>query len=139
VRLFREAIYVYPEDVCAYIDLGNALYGQKESDEAIAAYRAAIDLHPKHASAYIGLGNALSGRKELDEAIAAFRKAIELDPKSARAYNSLAARLSDRPKEQAPPAERVRNDIELDANHAEASVDLGAPLYHHSNPHEPVP
>jgi tetratricopeptide (TPR) repeat protein len=59
---------------------GNALYGLKRYEEALAAFEQAIRLDPNDASTYHGKGIALGGLKRYEEALAAFEQAIRLDP-----------------------------------------------------------
>ena len=72
------------ETVRAALNLGHALKGKGQVDEAIACYRKAIELDPKYAAAHNNLGAMLCDKRPTTtEAIACFKKAIELDPKSA--------------------------------------------------------
>ena len=78
-----------PSSAYAHSNLGNALKGKGQVDEAIACYQKAIELDPKLAAAHNNLGIALQDKGQLDEAIACYRKAIELDPKLAEAHSNL--------------------------------------------------
>ena len=91
-RVFEEiekGIALGPKNAATHNDLGLALQGKNQLDDAIAEYRKAIALDPKNVLAHCNLGFALEAKNQLDGAIAAFNKAISLDPKNAAAHNGL--------------------------------------------------
>jgi predicted O-linked N-acetylglucosamine transferase (SPINDLY family) len=94
VDLIRRTIAVNANFPEAHNNLGNALAGKGQFDEAIAAYRHAIVLRPNYAEAYNNLGNALKAEGQFDEAIAACRQAIALRPDYAEAHNNLGNALA---------------------------------------------
>ena len=55
----REEVRLKPGSAFARFNLGRALLGKGQLDEAIACYRKAIELDPKLATAHNNLGNAL--------------------------------------------------------------------------------
>ena len=69
-----------PNYAGAYSNLGIALHGKGQLDEAIAACRQAIGLKPDFAEAHSNLGNALRDKGQVDEAIASYQQAIALRP-----------------------------------------------------------
>jgi tetratricopeptide (TPR) repeat protein len=71
-----EAIELDPKNAIAHGNLGNALSGKKQLDEAIREFRRAIELDPKSAQTHCTLAGALGDKKELDEAIREYRAAI---------------------------------------------------------------
>src|SRR5262245_40252340 len=89
LRWFQAAVAAAPGNAAALNNLGTALYGKGQLDEAIACYRKAIALDPKNAQAHYSLGNALRRKGRVDEAIACYQKAIALDPKLAAAHTNL--------------------------------------------------
>src|SRR5205807_1379494 len=78
-----------PGFALGYNNLGNALYGLKRFDEAIAAYRRAIALESGYADAWSNLGTALHHSGQYDEAAAALRRAVALAPGHANAHSGL--------------------------------------------------
>ncbi|MGD0388725.1 MAG: tetratricopeptide repeat protein, partial [Tepidisphaeraceae bacterium] len=74
-------------------NLGNALLGKRQLDEAIAEFQLALRLKPESADIHRNLGTALYDKGRLEEAIAAHRQAIRLKPDYAEAYNNLGAAL----------------------------------------------
>jgi cytochrome c-type biogenesis protein CcmH/NrfG len=73
----------------AFIILGQAYYGLKFTDDAIAAYRQAIKLKPDSPLAWEDLGIICRESGKTDAAIVAFRQAIKLSPDSIKAWFNL--------------------------------------------------
>ena len=76
--------------------LGNALAGCGQLDEATAEYRKTIKLRPDYAPAHNNLANVLITQHRADEAIAEYRKAIALNPNYADACNNLGTLFAGR-------------------------------------------
>jgi hypothetical protein len=74
------------ENNIAHNNLGNALYGRGEVDEAIAHYQKALEIKPDDAKAHANLGVVLASRGRMNEAIGHCRKALVL----AKQQNKLA-------------------------------------------------
>ena len=95
-RPFQKAIEIKPDYAEAHNNLGNALAGRGQVDEAIAHYQKALEIKPDYAEAHNNLGNALAGRGQIDEAIAQYQKAMEIKPDYAEAHNNLGSALAVR-------------------------------------------
>jgi eukaryotic-like serine/threonine-protein kinase len=80
LRLLRDAQYVYPGDFWLNLELGFALYRQRDFEGAARFCNAAVSIRPHSAAANTNLGMALRDQNKLPEAIAYFRRAVELDP-----------------------------------------------------------
>lgn len=107
IKLFREAVEIFPDYAVAYYNLGLAHIGAKEYDPAIEAMTQAIRLKPDFAAAYTSRGDSRVALGELDEAVRDYSKAIELYPDYAQAYRKRAeAYLKKDEKEMA------REDLE---------------------------
>jgi tetratricopeptide (TPR) repeat protein len=110
-------------------NLGAALAGKDQTDEAISHYQEAIRLDPNGFAAYNNLGLALWTKGNLDEAISQFREAIRVDPKaSAEAHNSLGLALWTKGR-QDEAISCYQEAIRLDPNGlASAHINLGSAL-----------
>ncbi len=106
---------------------GNALYGERRIDEAIAAYRAAISLNPDYAQAHNNLGVALRAGGRLDEAVAACREAVRLQPSYASAWNNLGSMLQRQGDHEAAVA-AYEESLRLNPGAATAHYNLGCTL-----------
>jgi serine/threonine protein kinase/Flp pilus assembly protein TadD len=95
IRFYTAALANRPGHAPTLHNLGHALKGKGQLNEAIREYRAAIDLDPKDALIHNALGVALRVKGQLAEAIREFQKAIELDPKHAGFHNGLGNALRD--------------------------------------------
>jgi serine/threonine-protein kinase len=92
-RFLTAALALRPDSAGTYVNLGKALSGKGQMDEAIACYRQALVLDPRLAQAHNNLGIVLQDKRQLEEAIACYRKALELEPNNANAHNNLGAAL----------------------------------------------
>lgn len=76
----KDAIRLNPNEVLAYINLGNLLDQVGKKEEARKAYQKAISLDPRNVRAHYNLGLMFSELGKLKEAETEFAKVIELDP-----------------------------------------------------------
>ena len=90
--LWTHTLACTSQNPIAHNNLGFALAGRGQVDEAIAHYQKALEIKPDYAEAHNNLGNALAGRGQVDEAIAHYRKALEIKPDYAEAHNNLGLR-----------------------------------------------
>jgi len=70
-----------PENVAAWIQLGNLDFDSGRNQEAIAAYEKAIALKPKDANVITDLGVMYRRSDQPEKAVKAFERAIQADPK----------------------------------------------------------
>src|SRR5262245_4893903 len=79
-----------------HLNLGKALMGKSQLEQAEAECREALRLNPGLAEAHNNLGAVLRARGRMDEAIAECRKAVRLRPGYAEAHNNLGAALASK-------------------------------------------
>ncbi len=89
LSIWADAVAKAPGNARVHNNLGIALAGRSQIDEAMAHYRKALELKPDYAEAHSNLGNALTGRGQIDEAMAHYRRALEVKPDYAEAHNNL--------------------------------------------------
>ena len=70
-----------------WVELGSALGGDGQHEQALAACDKALELDPKSLCAWNNRGNALRKLGRDEEALAAYNQARELNPKSVYAWN----------------------------------------------------
>ncbi|HSN47369.1 MAG TPA: tetratricopeptide repeat protein [Flavobacterium sp.] len=90
IEVLNRAKALNPNDALVQLALGDAFYGDKNQNEAYAAYRNAFQLDPTLLRAKVQLGVLLKGAKSYDEAIKAFNEVIALNPKYGPVYRELA-------------------------------------------------
>jgi predicted O-linked N-acetylglucosamine transferase (SPINDLY family) len=95
VRVLREAAARAPEAPDVHFNLGNALAGRGELDQARACYEKVLALQPNHVAAHCNLGNVLKALGRLGEALASYDHALGIDPNSAEAHFNRGNTLKD--------------------------------------------
>ena len=91
---FRQALEITPEYAEAYYNLGVALAGRGQVDEAMTHYRKALKSKPDYAEAHNNLAAALAGRGQRDEAMIHLQKALEIKPEYVDARRNLSILMS---------------------------------------------
>ena len=109
VANLQKAASLDPGNPLVHLNLGTALYMQRDADRALAEYRAAARLSPSLAKAHFGIGVILESRGQDREAIAAFTAAVTSDPAYIEARFGLAQALrrNGRVEESLPHYESV--------------------------------
>ena len=125
--LYRTTIDRNPDCWLAHSNLGLALAGRGQVDEAIVHFRKALELKPNNAEAHNNLGMALAGRGQSDEALTHYRKALEIKPGYAEVHNNLGNVLAGRGQFDEAIA-HYRKAVEANPDYAEAHGNLGAAL-----------
>ena len=87
--LYRTTIDRNPACWMAHNNLGLALAGRGQVDEAIAHYQQALTIKPDLATAYYNFAFVLAHLGRLDEAIAHYRKGLDFKPEDAEAHYQL--------------------------------------------------
>jgi cytochrome c-type biogenesis protein CcmH/NrfG len=70
-----------PDDVAAWVQLGNLYFDSNNYTKAILAYNKSLELNPGNANVMTDLGVMYRRNSQPPEAIKAFDKAIKIDPK----------------------------------------------------------
>ena len=90
IELLNRAKAINMNDAYVQLALGDAYYGDKNQNEAYAAYRNAFQIDPTLLRAKVQSGVLLKGAKSYDEAIKAFNEVIALNPNYGPVYRELA-------------------------------------------------
>ena len=90
IEVLNRAKAINPNDALVQLALGDAYYGDKNQNEAYAAYRNAFQLDPTLLRAKVQSGVLLKGAKSYDEAIKAFNEVIALNANYGPVYRELA-------------------------------------------------
>jgi serine/threonine protein kinase/Flp pilus assembly protein TadD len=89
VRYLTAAVALRPDSPQVRADLGFALWGKGQTDEAAETFRQAIAMKPDFAETYGRFGDALAAAGRPDDAVDAFRKTVALNPNFAEAHRAL--------------------------------------------------
>ena len=109
-------VSAYPADFWVNVEMGNALYHQSNSVEAIGFYRAALALRPRTLSLRYALGDLYLNLKRWDEAIAEYEQAVALDPENAWCHNRLGFALAWKGGRDDEAIAHTREAVRIDAN-----------------------
>ncbi len=90
IEVLNKAKLINPNDAVVQLALGDAYNGDKNQNEAYAAYRNAFQFDPTLLRAKMQLGVLLKGAKSYDEAIKSFNEVIALNPNYGPVYRELA-------------------------------------------------
>jgi len=90
IEYLNKAKTINPNDALAQLAIGDAYYGDKNQNEAYAAYRNAFQFDPTLLRAKMQLGVLLKGAKSYDEAIKSFNEVIAINPSYGPVYRELA-------------------------------------------------
>lgn len=88
--LFGHAVKVTPDNLLAYLCLGEGLNHQRRYEEAKNVLEKAVQIDPSDPTAHLDLGIALSHLGKPREAIAEYQAALQLGRKDADVYFNLA-------------------------------------------------
>ena len=127
VRFLTAAQSIRPQSPGVHVNLGVALKGKGEREEAKSAYRRAIQLKPDYAMAYSNLGGTLRVDGELDKAVVALKEALRHKPKDANTFVLLGAALHQRWRLDESIA-AYEEAVRIQPNHYWAWNHLGNPL-----------
>jgi tetratricopeptide (TPR) repeat protein len=92
-EFLSRTLAVNPNNAEARINLGLALFGSGNAEEAVSQYRAALEINPRQALAYNHMGLALVRLGRGEEALGAHRQAVALDPNDENARYNLGLAL----------------------------------------------
>ena len=91
--LWRTTLARNPSCWMAHNNLGIALFGKGQLDDAIAHYRTTLEMQPNFWDADYNLGSALLGKGQVDDAIFYCDKAVRMQPNDPDAQVALANAL----------------------------------------------
>ena len=90
IEYLNRAKAINPNDALLQLAIGDAYYGDKNQNEAYAAYRNAFQFDPTLLRAKMQLGVLLKGAKSYDEAIKSFNEVIAINASYGPVYRELA-------------------------------------------------
>jgi tetratricopeptide (TPR) repeat protein len=89
IECYNKAIQLDPNDIDAYMNLGEIYFAISEYNKAIGYFKKIIQINPKFIHAYCMLGEIYASRQNFDEAIRFFEKAIQMHPSRTELYTRL--------------------------------------------------
>lgn len=82
VDLLKQVVAADPKHKTAWINLGRAYMGLRQTDPAIEAFKKQTEMNPYDEYGYNSLGWAYTTERKYDDAAAAYAKALEINPLS---------------------------------------------------------
>ena len=122
LSIWEDTVGKAPQNARAHYNLGVALAGCRQTDEAFSHFQSALEIDPNCIDAHNNLGVVLARSGQLDEAIVHFRKAIELGP-DAEAFNNLGLALAGR-GQLSEAVVQYEKALEIEPDSVETHVNL---------------
>ncbi|HKT89190.1 MAG TPA: DUF3857 domain-containing protein, partial [Candidatus Sulfotelmatobacter sp.] len=95
VDLLKQVVAADPKAKTAWINLGRAYMGLRQTDQAVEAFKRQTEVNPYDEYGYDNLGWAYSTARRYDDATAAYNKALEINPLSDYAHASLGSMYAE--------------------------------------------
>lgn len=128
IKMLKELLAKDPQNLDAWINLGNKTMDNRSFNDAIEAYQKALEIDPKNVDVRVDLGTCYKNIGKLDIAVQEYRKALEINPNHLNAHKNLAIILAYDLKDTAqairefekvlqiapgaPDAEQIRQEIQ---------------------------
>lgn len=131
VDLLKRLLETEPKHKTAWVTLGRAYMGLRDTDHAIEAFGKQAELNDYDEYAFNSLGWAYSTARKYEQAAAAYQKAIEINPLSNYAHAALGRMYAEQHKYEsaAPELEKAASlkpdDPFLQINLGDAYLNLG--------------
>ena len=112
---YKKALNKNPINSKAHYNLGNALYRNKKSEDALNAYDVAIQnskLPTEKQGAFYNKGVVLQQSKKIPECIAAYKDALRLNPADEDARNNLQLALQQQQEQKENKEKNKKNQKE---------------------------
>lgn len=90
IEIAKKALLIDDKNAQAYLVLGNAYFGDKDSNEAYSAYRNAYDFDNSLLSAKMKLASITKNAKAFTEAVKSFNEIVAINPNYGPVYRELA-------------------------------------------------
>jgi len=117
-----------PDSWMAHNNLGIALFGKGQLDDAVAQYQRTLEINPNYAETHNNLGMALFQKGQLDDAVARYQKALKINPNYVEAHNNLGVTLVQKGQLDDAVA-HYEKALRINPNYAQAHYDLGNALF----------
>jgi eukaryotic-like serine/threonine-protein kinase len=127
VPFLARVVSAYPADFWVNIEMGNALFHQKNAVEAAGYYRTALALRPQTGSLHYALGGLYLSVQRWDQAIAEFEQAVRLDPDNPWCHNRLGFTLAWKGGHEDEAIAEFREAVRLDPSSAGRTTFLPSP------------
>jgi protein O-mannosyl-transferase len=89
VKLWNEAISMYPGNIRAYNNLGNLYHERGDYEKAEKVFETVLNMRPEYVEARNSLANVYFDERKYDSALAEYRKTLEDDPYFTEAHVNL--------------------------------------------------
>ena len=117
-----------PDSWMAHNNLGIALFGKGQLDDAVAQYQRTLEINPNYAETHNNLGMALFQKGQLDDAVARYQKALKINPNYVEAHNNLGVTLVQKGQLDDAVA-HYEKALGINPNYAQAHYNLGRALF----------
>jgi cytochrome c-type biogenesis protein CcmH/NrfG len=89
IQMLQDTVTKNPQDVRAWIQLGNLLMDSARFPEAIDAYQKALNLAPENVDVMVDMGTCYRNTGQPQKAVEAYRRALAINPNHLNAHRNL--------------------------------------------------
>jgi cytochrome c-type biogenesis protein CcmH/NrfG len=89
IRMLQDMVTKNPQDVRAWIQLGNLLMDSARFQEATDAYQKALELAPGNVDVMVDMGTCYRNTGQPQKAVEVYRKALAINPNHLNAHRNL--------------------------------------------------
>lgn len=90
IDCYREALWIYPDNLLALFNMGNSFVSLGRQKEAKACYERVIELNPVFIPPYLCLGEICKNLRQLEQAAKYYERVLEIDASSIDAMRGVA-------------------------------------------------
>ena len=115
-RILQDIVKKDPNNLKAWIELGNIQMDASHFSEAIDAYQKALSLDPNNIDVRVDMGTCYRNIGKPDIAIKEFRKAVEINPNHAMAHRNMGVVLANDVRDSAQAVKEFEKYLQLVPN-----------------------
>lgn len=121
IAMLKDIAIKEPDNLNAWIKLGNLSMDSKRNQDAIMAYENALRLDPKNTNVMVDMGTCYRRMGNAQKALEIFRQAIEVDPKHSFAHRNAGVVLAFDLRQYDEAIREFETYLKLDPNAPDAS------------------
>jgi tetratricopeptide (TPR) repeat protein len=122
LRNLQDIVQKDPNNLKAWIEIGNIRMDMSRFNEAIDAYQKALSLDPKNVDVRVDMGTCYRNIGKPDVALNEFQKAIEINPNHGMAHRNMGVVLASDVRDKAQAVKELEKYLQLAPNAPDADM-----------------